>query len=207
MARSSLARQKKGSAVSLPKDGLRNASLEKLDVDALRPESRLTLSQAAALVVAEVWPAINDKRTQIDRARKRIKRDYESGKLIGLKDGTFVLTDLATWLRLTWWSGMGRPGEFPNLPGARQLPPIAQYVDKRGRAKGIALSITVIHESPLESLTTVEACHNEIRRLNRLLDTYYQRNEKPFSELPEERIRRAKVAGGKMSAKARWSKE
>lgn len=188
----------------------RNQSWRKESPIATGSNARLPLAAAAELVVEQVWPTAKDKDTTrklTDRARKRIQRDVAAGKVSAQTDGTILLADLAEWLRATRWAGLGRPGVFPTLPG-RKHSPLERMADKKARLKGVAVTFMgAQHNSPLDKLTTIEACHQEIRRLNRLLDSYYGRVQKLYDELPEEKRRRAQQEGGRKGARRRWHKE
>jgi hypothetical protein len=182
----------------------KNQRRRKASTPTTNAHTRLTLAQAAAFVVAEVWPRDREIRLLTDRVRKRIKRDVASQRLTPQKDGTFELLDLANWLRKTWWTGMGRPGDFPNLPGQRN-DPWARYADKKGRLRGITLEVIQSkYDSDFDKLTTVEACHQEIRRLNELLTRRTESYDRLYDQLPDERRRVAQQEGGRKGAERRW---
>lgn len=167
---------------------------------------RLTLAETAELVVARLWPDSGDIRLHKDRVRKRIERDVISGKLRVQKDDTFSLVDVAEWLRRTSWSGLGEPQEFPDLPGQRR-PFSDRYTDKKHHAH---IDVTVgemKHTSPLDKLTTVEACHQEILRLNLRLDAYFREIQKLFKESLGQERRRVRQEAGRKGFKNRMSKK
>src|SRR5438046_1923017 len=95
---------------------------------------RLTLDSAAKLTLREL-PALasnRSKRAAIDMVRKRIERDARKGQLPRHSDGTFLLANLATWLRRTWWRGIPERPALSNLPGT-PLAPIEQHIVRKRR--------------------------------------------------------------------------